>query len=54
MASPPPVVSGNGKQIESWPSPQGAQGLGASTTITTQGGQGTWQYDGTQWALVGT
>lgn len=54
IASPPPVIDGDGKQIESWPSPQGAQGLGATTTITTQGGQGTWEYDGTQWVLVGT
>ena len=32
---------------------RGVGGLVATTTITTQGGQGTWEYDGTQWVLVG-
>lgn len=52
IASPPPVINGNGAQVESWTNPLGAQGLGPSTTISTQGGQGNWQYDGTRWVLV--
>jgi hypothetical protein len=53
LASPPPAINGNGKQVESWPNNQGAQSLGATTNITTQGEQGTWEYDGTQWVIVG-
>jgi hypothetical protein len=52
LASPPPVVGGGGKQVESWPNNEGAQSLGPTTNITTQGAQGTWEYDGTQWVLV--
>ena len=54
IASPPPAVSGNGHPIESWPNPLGANALSTETNITTQGGQGTWQFDGTNWVLVAT
>ena len=52
--SPPPLINGNGKQVEAWTNPVGLPGLASSTNITTQGAQGTWEYDGTQWVLVGT
>jgi hypothetical protein len=52
--SPSPVIGGNGKQIEAWSNPVGLAGLAATSTISTQGAQGTWEYDGTHWVLVGT
>ena len=53
---PPPQVNGNGKQVESISGPNaslGLTGLAASTNIVTPGGFAMWEYDGTQWVLVG-
>jgi len=50
--SPPPLISGNGKTLEAWTNPVGLAGLAATSTITTQGGQGTWEYDGVEWVLI--
>jgi hypothetical protein len=52
LGAPPPVINGNGKQLEAWTNPVGLSGLAASSVITTQGGQGTWEYDGTEWVLI--
>jgi hypothetical protein len=52
LGAPPPVIQGNGKMIEAWDNPVGAPGLAGSSVISTQGGQGTWEYDGVEWVLT--
>lgn len=50
--TPPPLVRGGGNQIEPFNNPGGAN-LGTQTNITVEGQAGTWEYDGTEWVLVG-
>jgi len=52
LGAPPPVILGNGKPLEAWTNPVGLSGLAASSVISVQGGQGTWEYDGTEWVLI--
>lgn len=48
--SAPVAIQGNGKQLESADS---SGTLGSSASLTQQGGAVTWEYDGTEWLVVG-
>jgi hypothetical protein len=55
----PPIISGNGNNIESWTAATGSSGTAATTTINQIGGEGTWEWAPTvsgtavnRWVLV--